>query len=85
MNKAKQWAFWNGWLEIPPTRRKELRKAIMKIFGLTSRGAWYDRINGRYEPKASEKIAVEELFRSYNVPIYKVWGDNRFNNDENAN
>ena len=48
----------------------------MDALGLTTKAAFYNRLNGDVEPKVSEAKAIEDIFNNYGIT--EIWGEDEF-------
>ena len=48
----------------------------MDALGLTTKVAFYNRLNGDVEPKVSEAKAIEDIFNNYGIT--EIWGEDEF-------
>ncbi|MDD4593138.1 MAG: hypothetical protein PHG06_22365 [Parabacteroides sp.] len=51
----------------------------MSALGLTTRAAWWQRLNGIVEPKVSEAAAIEKIFTDFGIT--DIWGDESYEPD----
>ena len=49
----------------------------MEALGLTTKPAFYNRLNGDVEPKVSEAKAIVDIFNNYGIA--EIWGDDECN------
>lgn len=49
------------------------KNEIMTALNITSRSSWAARLNGRVEPKVSEKNVIESILAKYGV-TKNIWG-----------
>lgn len=69
---TERFSFKKGFRQLPICKAKLVQKAIMEALGITARMTWYDRLNGKIEPRVSEAEAIERIFHSQN--INDIWG-----------
>jgi hypothetical protein len=50
-----------------------IKREIMATLGISTRGAWLGRLNGKVEPKISEAEAIVTIFAKHGVT--EVWGN----------
>ena len=62
-----------GYMQIRKCDEEKFRAEFMEMFGLRSRLSFYNRINGRTEPKLSEIQKISALFKKYGVT--DIWGE----------
>lgn len=67
-----QFSFEKGWGQVKQKDAAELRAKIMKALNLTTTQSFRLRARGLVEPKASEKIEIENIFREYGIK--NIWG-----------
>ena len=63
-----------GYNQIRKCDEEAFRSEFMEIFGIRSRISFYNRINGKSEPKMSEIAKINNLFRKYGVTT-NIWGE----------
>lgn len=71
------YSFKKGWSQVRQKDIEEVRNAIMEALGLTTKPAFYNRLNGDVEPKVSEAKAIEDIFNNYGIA--EIWGDDECN------
>lgn len=71
----RKYAFKRGWGKIKQADAPLLREEISKVLNIKSRQTWSNRLNGRGEPRVSEKEAIEAIFKKYGIPAKDVWGE----------
>ena len=57
--------------------RRAVRELLMDIYGV-KRSRLYDLMNDYYNIPLDEKVAVENLFKNYQIPpeeLWKIWQD----------
>ncbi len=59
----------DAWGLIPQTYAADVKESIRKIIGVKNTSNIYDYLNGRFEPKVSQAIALNELFNKYGIDI----------------
>lgn len=67
------YSFKKGWSQVRQKDIEEVRTAIMDALGLTTKPAFYNRLNGDVEPKVSEAKSIEDIFNNYGIA--EIWGD----------
>ena len=73
-SKNFDWSFQKGYSLIKMKDRYIVMSAIMGVLGITSSMGWHNRLIGLVEPKASEMIKIENIFKLYGVAKRNVWG-----------
>lgn len=69
----EQFSFKRGWSQVPQSRVKECREALMEALGIGTRAAFLNRLNGDVEPKISQVKAIEDVFAKYGIT--DIWGN----------
>lgn len=69
---TERFSFKKGFRQLPVCKTKEVQQAIMEALGITARMTWYDRLNGRIEPRVSEAESIEKIFHQHNIT--EIWG-----------
>lgn len=64
-------SFQPGWDQLTKKQAVKVREEIMSALGI-NRTAFYQRLRGETEPKVSEAVAIEKVFKKYGVT--KIWG-----------
>ena len=70
---AQQFSFKKGFVALPVSKSKEVKKEIMEALKINNRQTWNRRLNGEPEPKISEYNAITEIFHSYGIT--DIWGE----------
>jgi len=65
-------AFLKGWYKIPQGDVAGARIKMMSLFGVTTRMAFLDRLNGKVNHTQEQIDAVEGIFHSYGIT--EIWG-----------
>ena len=65
-------AFQKGWYRIPQGDVAGVRIKLMAMFGITTRMAFLDRLNGKVNHTEEQIKSVEEIFHSYGIT--EIWG-----------
>jgi len=65
--------FKKGYREVKYKDVKDVKRKIMKIFGVSTPSSWYNHLNGKTEPTIKEYKAVDELFKGYGIT--DIWED----------
>ncbi len=69
MNK---YSFKKGYSQLQLKNVESAREKIMKTLNITTLQGFRYRLTGKYEPKASEVDAIEEIFHEYGIS--DIWG-----------
>lgn len=67
-----EFSFQKGWSQVRQSDVSTVRAKLMAALNITTRMAFLDRLNGKYEPKITEYREIEEIFGSYGIT--EVWG-----------
>lgn len=73
MNKKDKYSFKKGFLQVRQKDADEVRGLIMRALGINNRISWSKRLNGHIEPKVSEAMEIEAIFRRFGIK--DVWGE----------
>jgi predicted transglutaminase-like cysteine proteinase len=65
-------AFQIGWYKIPQGDVATVRIKLMAMFGITTRMAFLNRLNGKVNHTEEQIKMVEEIFHSYGIT--EIWG-----------
>ena len=63
-----------GYMQIRKCDEEQFRAEFMQIFNIRTKQSFYNRINGKPEPKISEVEKINSLFRKYGVTA-NIWGE----------
>ena len=63
-----------GYNQIRRCDEEQFRAEFMELFGIRTKQSFYNRLNGRPEPKMSEIAKINNLFRKYGVTT-NIWGE----------
>ena len=63
-----------GYNQIRRCDEEQFRAEFMELFGIRTKQSFYNRLNGRPEPKLSEIAKINNLFRKYGVTT-NIWGE----------
>ena len=63
-----------GYNQIRRCDEEQFRAEFMELFGIRTKQSFYNRLNGRPEPKMSEIAKINQLFRKYGVTT-NIWGE----------
>lgn len=69
---TSEYAFMRGWLQVKNGDMNACRERLMNGLGIATRSAFLNRLNGRVEPKISEKQIIESVFAEYGIT--EIWG-----------
>ena len=70
------YSFKKGWSQVRQKDIEEVRMAIMDALALTTKPAFYNRLNGDVEPKVSEAKSIEDIFNQYGIT--EIWGEDEY-------
>lgn len=70
---AKKFPFKKGWNQLPKVKINECRDKIMAALAMDAKSSFYARLNGDVEPKFSEALIIEDIFRDYGIT--DIWGE----------
>jgi hypothetical protein len=73
VNKSEN-SFKKGFMQLRQMDAKNVREEIEDALGISERvtGTWYNRLNGKIEPRYSEAKKIEAIFSKYGIT--DVWG-----------
>jgi hypothetical protein len=71
----KEFSFKKGFMQVRQIDVEKVREEITDALGIRERtvGTWYNRLNGKIEPRVSEAEAIEDVFGKYGIT--DVWGE----------
>ena len=69
-------SFKKAWSQVRQKDIEDVRNEIMAALGLTTKAAFYNRLNGDVEPKVSEANAIEDIFNKYGIT--EIWGEDEY-------
>ena len=69
----RAYSFMPGWKQSRRCDGESLKSELMGAMKITSRASWMMRRRGEIETSASEKAAIEVIFRKYGVKS-NIWG-----------
>lgn len=75
----KKFSFKKGYSQVRQIDAPVVKEQIMIALGLTTRAAWWQRLNGIVEPKVSEAAAIEKIFTDFGIT--DIWGDESYEPD----
>lgn len=70
---VRSFAFKKGWNQLKQVDVEQVKTRIMAALNLTSTPPFYQRLNGKVEPKVTEAEAIENIFAEYGIT--EVWGE----------
>lgn len=70
---TSSFSFKKGYGQISVKDAKAIKRRIMSALNLKGDKSWYNRLNGKVEPKVSEAEKIEQIFKSYNIT--DIWGE----------
>lgn len=65
-------SFQKGWYQLRTMDVAGARIKLMAMFGVTTRMAFLDRLNGKVNHTEEQIKATEEIFNSYGIT--EIWG-----------
>ena len=68
---ARSFSFKKGWNQLKHVDVKECQGKLMEALSLTSTPPFYQRLNGKVEPKVTEAEAIKRIFAEYGIT--EVW------------
>ena len=71
-------SFKKAWSQVRQKDIEDVRNEIMAALALTTKPAFYNRLNGDVEPKVSEAKAIEDIFNKYGIT--EIWGEDECDN-----
>ena len=74
MTEIKSASCKRGYNQLRRCDEEAFRSEFMEIFKIRTRNSFYNRINGKPEPKMSEIAKINNLFRKYGVTT-NIWGE----------
>lgn len=69
-------SFKKAWSQVRQKDIEDVRNEIMAALALTTKPAFYNRLNGDVEPKVSEANAIEDIFNKYGIT--EIWGEDEY-------
>lgn len=72
-DKNSEYAFVRGWLQVKNGDLNACREKLMNGLCILTRAAFLNRLNGKVEPKISEKKIIESIFAEFGIT--EVWGN----------
>lgn len=68
-------SFRKGFEQVRQKDVKDVREKLTKVIGikLNNRMSWSKWLNGKVEPKVTQKEAIEKVFAEYGIK--EVWGE----------
>lgn len=70
---VRSFSFKKGWNQLKHVDLEQARIKLMDALGLTTTPPFYQRLNGKVEPKVTEAEAIERIFAEYGIT--EVWGE----------
>lgn len=71
-----KFSFKKAWSQVRQKDIEDVRNEIMAALALTTKPAFYNRLNGDVEPKVSEAKAIEDIFNNYGIT--EIWGEDEY-------
>lgn len=62
-----------GYRQLRKCDEEKFRAEFMGLFNIRTKQSFYNRINGKHEPKFSEIQKISALFKKYGVT--DIWGE----------
>lgn len=78
----KKFSFKNAFMQIQQKDADAVKSEIMSALGISTRAAWWQRLNGIVEPKVSEAQSIESIFAKYGIT--DIW-DNAYESASQVN
>ena len=72
MKKLESYSFQKGWFQVRQADIAKVRAKIMTMFGISTRNAFYNRLNGEIVPNVDEFVELENIFREFGIT--DIWG-----------
>lgn len=75
MNDSEKYkmGFNAGWQQLRQKDIAECRREICEVLGVNNRNSFIYYKNGNIEPKASQAVGIEKIFRKYGITS-NIWG-----------
>lgn len=70
-----KYSFNKGFNNIKFGDVREFRKEMMRSLNIRSRVSWLKRLKGEIEPKITDAIMIEKIFKKYGIKKEDVWGN----------
>lgn len=70
-----RFSFRRGWDQLPRNKVSEAIRTLKKGLKIGTNPGLYKRINGKIEPRVSEKEFIEDTLVAYGIKRDKIWGD----------
>lgn len=70
---VRSFSFKKGWNQLKHVDLEPARIKLMDALDLTTTPPFYQRLNGKVEPKVTEAEAIERIFAEYGIT--EVWGE----------
>lgn len=70
---VRSFSFKKGWNQVRHGDVEQARNKLMDALGLISTPPFYQRLNGKVEPKVTEAEAIERIFAENGIT--DVWGE----------
>lgn len=71
MEKQNKWSFKEAFYSLPYNEMPIVRKEIENALGIKSTPTWYSRLYGRVEPKVSEYLAIQRIFKKRGIKAFQ--------------
>ena len=70
MEKQKKWSFKEAFHSLPHKEMPIVRKEIEKALNIKAQMSWYNRLNGLIEPRISEYLAIQRIFKKRGIKAF---------------
>lgn len=71
MKRQKNWSFKEAFYSLPYNEMPIVRKEIEESIGIKSSPAWYNRLYGKVEPKISEYLTIQRIFKKRGIKAFQ--------------
>lgn len=71
MEKQNKWSFKEAFHRLPYNEMPIVRKEIEQALGISAHPTWYKRMNGEVEPKISEYLAIQRIFKKRGIKAFQ--------------
>jgi hypothetical protein len=71
MEKQKKWSFSVAYYSLPYNEMAIVRKEIEAAIGIKSKPCWYQRLHGIVEPRISEYLAIQRIFKKRGIKAFQ--------------
>lgn len=70
-----RFSFKRGWAQLPRNKVAQTKKAIKEGLSIASDRGFYYRLQGKTEPKVTEKEVIERELKKHGIKADSIWGD----------